>query len=96
MYYSVPILAATNSCPRLLELLNHQIQTVIIEPLGDWAKAKKRYLMRNRSRRTVLALNVMGGAFIFITAALTGTPLFYALGFSQGSIALTATLINGK
>ncbi len=96
IYYSVPILVSTKSLPRILELLNHEIQTVIIQPLGDWAKAKKSHLSKNRGRQTVLALNVMGGAFIFITAALTGNPLFYALGFTQGSIALAATIINGK
>jgi hypothetical protein len=85
---SIPILASSHSKFRLIELLNSKIQTIVVEPLGAWAKEKRNYLSENRRRQVVFTLELIGGAFIFIE------PL--SLGSVFEGAALASIVIDGS
>lgn len=89
---SIPIYVGSHSKFRLLELLNSKLQTVVVDPLGDWAKQKKEYLEVKGGRRTIFALQLMGGAFVFIESVATGN----IMGLAAGGSVVLATVINGS
>lgn len=89
---SIPIFVGSHSRFRLLELLNLKLQTIIIEPVGQWARQKKQYLSGKKLRIPLFALQFMGGAFVFIESIQTGN----AIGMGIGGSVVTATVINGS
>lgn len=90
--HSIPIYVGSHSKFRYLELLNSKLQTVLVEPLGQWAKRKKEYLTEKKGRIALFALYVMGGAFVFIESVTTGS----ALGMGASGSVITATIIDGS
>lgn len=89
---SIPVFVGSHSRFRLLELLNHKLQTIIIEPVGQWARRKKQYLSGKKLRIPLFALGLMGGAFVFIESIQMGNVMSMGAG---GSI-VVATVIDGS
>ena len=90
--HCIPIYAGAHSKFRYLELLNSKLQTVIVEPLGRWARRKKEYLTEDKKRIAIFALCAMGGAFILIESIKTGS----AFGITGSSSVVIATIIDGS
>jgi len=90
--HSIPVYVGSHSRFRYLELLNSKLQTVIVDPLVQWARQKKEYLTKNRGRIALFALYTMGGAFVFIESITTGS----ALGMAASGSVVTATIIDGS
>jgi hypothetical protein len=89
---SIPVFVGSHSRFRLLELLNHKLQTIIIEPVGQWARRKKQYLSGRKLRIPLFALKLMGGAFVFIESIQMGNVMSMGAG---GSV-VVATIIDGS
>lgn len=89
---SIPVYVGSHSKFRLLELLNSKLQTIVIEPLGQWASKKKQFLTEKTSRTVVFALLLMGGAFIFIESLGTAS----ILGIGGSGAVIFATVIDGS
>lgn len=89
---SIPVYVGSHSKFRFLDLLNHKLQTIIVEPVGGWARRKKQYFSEKKPRISLFALQIMGGAFVFIESFQIGN----IMGMGAGGSVVTATVINGS
>jgi len=89
---SIPIFVGSRSRFRLLELLSHRLQTIIVEPVGQWAAHKKQYLAGRRLRISLFALGLMGGAFVFVESVQRGS----VMGMGAAGSIVAATVIDSS